>query len=173
MICLKCNSEIRDDSKFCSKCGTKCGNIKSSNVKPDDEHEQDLKIGKTKENFAKNEQTIESDVQKSLEIIELNQNGVVKGIISIIFGIIGAYVFSICFDRMFGGIMLSVFGWVILFACLSNGIRSIATAKKKAYKATCPYCKHEFAFPVENLNALCPQCNKKIIIKDNKFQIVE
>ena len=81
MICLKCNSEIRDDSKFCSKCGTKCGNIKISNVKPDDEHEQDLKIGKTKENFAKNEQTIESDVQKSLEIIELNQNGVVKGII--------------------------------------------------------------------------------------------
>ena len=117
MICPKCNSEIRDDSKFCTKCGTKCDNIKSGNLKSNDEHKQDLKIGNTKENFAKNEQTIESDVQKSLEIIELNQNGVVKGIISIIFGIIGAYVFSICLDRMFGGIMLSVFGWVILFVC--------------------------------------------------------
>lgn len=117
MNCPKCNSEIRDDSKFCPKCGTKCDNIKSGNLKSNDEHKQDLKIGNTKENFAKNEQTIESDVQKSLEIIELNQNGVVKGIISIIFGIIGAYVFSICLDRMFGGIMLSVFGWVILFVC--------------------------------------------------------
>lgn len=53
MICPKCNSEIRDDSKFCPKCGTKCDNIKSGNLKSNDEHKQDLKIGKTKENFAK------------------------------------------------------------------------------------------------------------------------
>lgn len=28
MICPKCNSKIRDDSKFCSKCGAKCEQIK-------------------------------------------------------------------------------------------------------------------------------------------------
>lgn len=34
MICRKCNSEIRDDSKFCSKCGTKCNTITTDNSKP-------------------------------------------------------------------------------------------------------------------------------------------
>lgn len=46
MICPKCNSEIRDDSKFCSKCGAKCNNVESSNVKHNNEHKQDLTNGK-------------------------------------------------------------------------------------------------------------------------------
>lgn len=31
MICPKCNSEIRDDSKFCSKCGANCTAMSSKN----------------------------------------------------------------------------------------------------------------------------------------------
>lgn len=122
---------------------------------------------------AKNEQTSEINDQNPFEIIELNRNGVVKGIIQIILGILGYYVFSIVLDRMFGGIWFNLLGWILIFACFSSGIANIVTARKKAYKAICPYCNHEFAFPVEDLNASCPQCNKKIIIKDNKFQIVE
>lgn len=45
MICPKCNAKIRDDSKFCSKCGAKCDTIESNNVKSNNEPEQDSSSG--------------------------------------------------------------------------------------------------------------------------------
>lgn len=33
MICLKCNSEIKNESKFCSKCGAKCDTMATDNSK--------------------------------------------------------------------------------------------------------------------------------------------
>jgi len=100
------------------------------------------------------------------EIEVLNKNGVIKGILTIIIG-----------GLLIGGVV-SIYLWkivgsLIMIVSIIKGIRDIVTAKTQVYRATCPYCKHEFYFPVDDLNASCPQCNKMIIIKDNEFQIVE
>lgn len=113
---------------------------------------------------------IKSEEKAPLEIVVLNQDGVKKGVITIIFGGIIGLVVAVVGGMMFG---LQFLGLFIAFFAFFKGLQSISSGNKKVYKATCPYCKHEFGFPVKELSILCPQCRKRVIIKDNEFQIVE
>lgn len=113
---------------------------------------------------------IENEKKAPFEIVVLNKDGVKKGVLTIIFGGIIGLVVSVVGGMLFG---LQFIGLIIAFFAFFKGLQSISSGNKKVYRATCPYCKHEFGFPVKELSILCPQCRKRVIIKDNEFQIVE
>lgn len=45
MICSKCNAKIKDESNFCSKCGTKCDTIATNNLKSNKQKQENEKHG--------------------------------------------------------------------------------------------------------------------------------
>lgn len=110
--------------------------------------------------------------KEPFEIVTLNQDGVKKGVITIAIGFVIGLLLAGLGGILFG-FSIQLVGYIIAFLAFLKGIQTISSANKKVYRATCPYCKHEFGFPIKELSILCPQCHKRVIIKDNEFQIVE
>lgn len=143
---------------------------------------QKLKVGETVEDIkyvetetapqaTPSSQSVEEE-DAPFEIVTLNENGVTVGILMIVAGFLINLFFSIVLGNMFG-FSFKVAGYVIMIYTVFAGIKSIRTAKVKAYRAVCPCCNYEFAFPVEELNVLCPKCRKRIILQDDTFKVVE
>lgn len=101
----------------------------------------------------------------------LNTNGKSKGIATILLGLVLGLGLIICSNLIL--YPLKFVGYFVMFFGFFKGLQTMSNANQKVYRAVCPYCKQEFAFPVNQLNVLCPQCRKRVILKDNEFQIVD
>ncbi len=102
--------------------------------------------------------------------VTLNRHGGILAILCFI-GALLALILRV-FAKYIFGYFPSLWLYWIPVALGIIGIRLLLTRKKKAYAAKCPYCGQDFYFPVNSLNCQCPKCNKLVILKDGKFEIV-
>ena len=150
--CIKCNKELNDDSIYCDSCGAEQvveNKTETTAAEINDKNENDVEIQKS-----------------SLEEYDSNPDGLKKGIICWVIAIIFAAIQIILgiggFFGSFIPIGLGIYGAILFF-----------TRHQMKYKAVCPHCKHEFGFSVDSLGEDCPKCKKRIIINNDKFEIVE
>lgn len=141
MYCSNCGNEITESQNFCNKCGNKIVDEKLEEKKIENEN-KDFTIGKRqKESFVKK--------------------------IIIIFLTCGITYLLFFFLSLFVGTSVPTFLTIIIIGigillCLSSIGAEIILGK-------CPYCNSDISVPGDAVATNCPICQKRIMIKDNKF----
>lgn len=156
MFCQKCGSELTDEVTICPNC--------SSSVDASNDSEERYNNMNTTEKESTVNENVESET--NLVPVDVNPNG---GTIALVCFIATILVNFISFYL----ISLGPTSTILTVSLAIIGIKNFSTRKTKAYIVKCPFCGQEFQFPVNNLNTKCPKCNKLVILKDNKFEIVD
>lgn len=108
----------------------------------------------------KNEQTND----KQMQAYNFNENMRSKGIIAISIAVVLS-VLVICI----GGTFLLP----LVFVVALYGISQYSKGNTKVYRAKCPNCKFEFAFPLNSVGENCPKCQKRVVINGSKFENID
>ena len=112
----------------------------------------------------KNEQTNNTQMQTYY----FNENMRSKGILAIS----GAVVLSLLIIFL-NGLFPVTFLFPVVFVIAFYGISQYSKGNTKVYRAKCPNCKFEFAFPLNSVGENCPKCQKRVVINGSKFENID
>ena len=152
MFCIKCGNELRENDLFCSKCGNKINYINNDT------------------NNEKTVETQESNVIENKEFTEAKKKEKLKKIFNALWingltGLIVYFGFMTFWYLVNGEFYIPLFlKIVIIGCCVLNFIKLIVLEE---YSGECPYCKSDLKILGDSAN--CPKCNRRIIVKNNKF----
>lgn len=157
MYCQKCGKQIDDDSMFYEYCGHAVNNQNNSN---ENSNLKELS-SKTTDNVIE---------QNNLyTVAKKNKPNLARATIE-----------SILIILMFLGVCLGFWflinrtaevpiGLAIIFIGIAGygGIKHVVECNRNSYDGKCPYCESDLTIYGEAAN--CPRCQKRIVVKDDKF----
>ena len=147
MFCSKCGNELKENDIFCNKCGEKV-------VK-----EQQNNIGKVDK--SNNEYTEPIKEQTNRKVVKTIFIGIIVTII--------LYVGFTGFWFLVNGALDVHFAMKAIIIIIGIGLtlKEIMISMNNSYQGKCPYCDSNIRMIGEAGN--CPICQKRIIVKDDKF----